>query len=99
MNIYVSNLDFTVTEQDIKTLFSQHGTVNSVKVVTDYNTGKSRGFAFVEMANDTEGQAAIAQLNTHELKNRAISVQVARPKEDRPGKNSFGDSSGGGRKW
>ena len=87
MNIYVSNLDFNVTEQELKKLFAQHGTVNSAKVVTDYNTGKSRGFAFVEMPNDGEGQAAITSLNSQQMNNRAMSVQEARPKEDRSNRN------------
>jgi RNA recognition motif-containing protein len=84
MNLYVSNLDFKVTEEDLKKLFAQHGQVTSVKLITDYNTGASRGFAFIEMQNDAEGEKAISKLNGTELQNRSLSVQQARPKEDKP---------------
>ena len=84
MNLYVSSLDFKVTEEDLRKLFSQYGQVKSAKVITDYNTGQSRGFAFVEMSNEAEGQKAIDKLNNTELNNRNISVQPARPKEDKP---------------
>lgn len=94
MNLYVSNLSFNVTEQDLKNLFSQHGQVSSAKLITDYNSGQSRGFAFVEMANDNEGQTAIDKLNNAELSGRNISVQVARPKEDRPKKNNYPERDG-----
>lgn len=83
MNLYVSNLDFNVKEEDLQKLFSQHGRVNSTKVITDYNTGSSRGFAFVEMPDDAEGQKAIDQLNNSTLNSRSMSVQEARPKEDK----------------
>lgn len=83
MNIYVSNLGFNVTEEDLRKLFSQYGQVSSVKVITDYNTGQSRGFAFIEMPNNGEGEKAISKLNNSDLNNRSISVQVARPKEDK----------------
>ena len=83
MNLYVSNLDFNVKEEDLQKLFSQHGQVSSTKVITDYNTGSSRGFAFVEMPDDAEGQKAIDQLNNSTLNSRNMSVQEARPKEER----------------
>lgn len=89
MNIYVSNLSYQVTEQDLKKLFSQHGEVSSVKVITDFNTGASRGFAFLEMPNDAEGQTAIAKLNGTDFNGRALSAQVAIPKEERKGASSF----------
>ena len=85
MNLYVSNLGYQISEEDLKLVFSQHGTVSSAKLVMDNFSGKSRGFAFVEMPNDTEGQKAIDQLNNSDLKDRKISVQVARPKEERKG--------------
>ena len=94
MNIYVSNLGFDVTEQNLKELFAPHGQVSSVKVITDYNTGVSRGFAFVELANDAEGQTAIDKLNDSDYKSRKISVQVARPKEDRPKKSNYPERDG-----
>ena len=96
MNIYVSRLDFNVTEQDLKKLFAEYGQVSSVKLITDYNTGASRGFAFVEMPNDAEGQKAIDKLNNSELNNQPISVQVARPKEDRPKRKDNPERGGGG---
>ena len=85
MNLYVSNLGYEINEEDLKSLFGQHGTVASAKLVMDNFSGKSRGFAFVEMSNDTEGQKAIDELNNSDVKDRKISVQVARPKEDRKG--------------
>ena len=85
MNLYVSNLGYQISEEDLKLVFSQHGTVSSAKLVMDNFSGKSRGFAFIEMPNDAEGQTAIDQLNNSDLKDRKISVQVARPKEERKG--------------
>ena len=85
MNIYVGNLDFSSTEDSIRTLFEQHGEVTSVKVITDRYTGRSRGFGFVEMSSDDEGRAAIAALDGQELDGRALKVNEARPKTDRGG--------------
>jgi RNA recognition motif-containing protein len=98
MNIYVSNLGFNVTEEDLKKLFSQFGQVGSVKLITDYNTGQSRGFAFVDMPNNSEGEKAIAKLNNSELNSRSISVQVARPKEEKPKRSNFQERNGNN-KW
>jgi len=98
MNIYVSNLGFNVTEEDLKKLFSQFGQVGSVKLITDYNTGQSRGFAFVDMPNNGEGEKAIAKLNNSELNSRSISVQVARPKEEKPKRSNFQERNGNN-KW
>ena len=94
MNLYVSNLGFSVTEKALKDLFSQHGQVSSAKVITDYNTGQSRGFAFVEMPNDAEAEKAISKLNNTDLDSRTISVVVARPKEDKPRKSNFPERDG-----
>jgi RNA recognition motif-containing protein len=94
MNLYVSNLGFSVTEEELKALFTQHGQVSSAKVITDYNSGQSRGFAFVEMPNDEEAQAAINKLNNTDLNSRQISVQVARPKEDKPKRNNYPERDG-----
>jgi RNA recognition motif-containing protein len=94
MNLYVSNLGFNVTEQELKNLFAQHGQVSSVKIITDYNTGQSRGFGFVEMANDSEAEKAMTKLNNTEINNRSISVQVARPKEDKPKKSNYPERDG-----
>ena len=94
MNLYVSNLGFGVTEKALKDLFSQHGQVSSAKVITDYNTGQSRGFAFVEMPNDAEAEKAISKLHNTEVDNRTISVVIARPKEDKPKKNNYPERDG-----
>lgn len=85
MNIYVGNLDFSSTEDSIRALFEQHGEVLSVKLITDRDTGRSRGFAFVEMASDDEGRAAITAVDGHELDGRALKVNEARPKTERSG--------------
>lgn len=79
MNIYVANISFRASEGQLKDLFSQFGEVTSVKIVTDRETGRSRGFGFVEMANDSEGQAAIAQLNGNSFQDRNLVVNEARP--------------------
>lgn len=99
MNIYVSNLGFNVKDEDLKGLFTQHGEVSSAKVIMDNFSGQSRGFAFVEMPNDEEGQKAIDQLNNTELSSRTISVQVARPKEDRKGSYPARNGGGGSRRY
>lgn len=94
MNLYVSNLDFNVNEEDLKKLFSQYGTVGSAKVITDYNSGRSRGFAFVDMPNDSEAQNAITNLNQSEVNSRSISVQTARPKEESPRTSKYPERDG-----
>ena len=83
MNIYVGNLSFDATEDDIQQAFSQFGTVESVNLVTDRETGRPRGFGFVEMPNDGEAKAAIEGLNLKEIAGRAVNVNEARPKRDR----------------
>ena len=80
MNMYVSNLSFHTTDEDLNTLFSQFGSVSSAKVINDRETGRSRGFGFVEMASDDEAKKAIAGLNNKEVEGRAMSVSVAKPK-------------------
>ncbi len=97
-NIFVGNLSFGATEGAIRQLFEQFGTVDRVSVVTDRDTGQARGFGFVEMANNAEGDAAIAELNGRELDGRALNVNEARPKEDRGfgGGGGRGNSGGGG---
>jgi RNA recognition motif-containing protein len=90
VNIFVGNLDYNVTEETVRNLFERYGAVNSARVMTDRETGRSRGFAFVEMPNDTEAGQAIAALNGHNQDGRALNVNEARPKPER----GFG---GGGR--
>ncbi len=83
MNIYVGNLSYTLSESELRDAFADFGEVSSVKVLMDRETGRSRGFGFVEMPNQSEGEAAIAQLNGKELGGRALRVNEARPKERR----------------
>jgi cold-inducible RNA-binding protein len=90
--LYVGGLPYSTTEQQLTELFSQHGAVQSVKVITDRFTGQSRGFAFVEMATSEEAQKAIAALHGSELGGRTLVVNEARPQE----KRSFGGGGGGG---
>ena len=94
MNLYVSKLNPNLSEQDLTKLFSEYGKLQSVKVITDYNTGISRGFAFVEFANEADGQNAIKNLHNTEVSGQAISVEVARPKEDRPKGKTFQGKDG-----
>jgi RNA recognition motif-containing protein len=93
-NIYVGNLSFEATEESVRTLFEAYGTVGRVNIVTDRDTGQPRGFGFVEMANDGEGEKAIAAVNGTELGGRALNVNEARPKAERSG----GGGGGFGRK-
>ena len=83
--IFVGNLDFGVTEESVRSLFETHGAVERVTIVTDRDTGRSRGFAFVEMANAGEADQAIAALNGTNLGGRALNVNEARPKTERGG--------------
>lgn len=90
-NIYVGNLPRTATEAALKDLFSQHGTVLSVKLIKDKFTGDLRGFAFVEMPNDDEAQAAMDALNGQSFENNTLRINEARPQEQRPRTGGFGD--------
>lgn len=94
MNIYISNLDQSVTKETLTDLFKQYGDVKSAEVVLDVFTGRPRGFAYVEMPNDEEAEQAIAQLNNYELRDRAISVQVAQPKTEHKGSYPVGSGFG-----
>jgi|SRR6476469_5396994 len=94
MNIYITNLDQTVTKETLNDLFKQHGEVKTTEVVLDAFTGKPRGFAYVEMPNDTEAEQAIAQLNHYALHERTIEVQVAQPKPEHKGSYPVGNSFG-----
>lgn len=89
-NIYVGNLSFDATEESVRALFEAYGTVSRVNIVTDRDTGQPRGFGFVEMANDGEGEKAIAAVNGTELGGRALNVNEARPKAERSGGGGFG---------
>lgn len=94
MKLYVGNLSFQTLSEDLQQLFSQAGTVESVNVIEDRDTGRSRGFAFVEMASTEEGNAAIQQFNGYDLAGRSLTVNEAKAREDRGGGRS---SFGGGR--
>jgi cold-inducible RNA-binding protein len=95
-NIFVGNLSFGATEEAVRALFEAYGTVDRVNVVTDRETGRARGFGFVEMSNDAESEKAIAGLNGRELDGRALNVNEARPKEDRGGGGGGFRKGGGG---
>jgi RNA recognition motif-containing protein len=97
MKLYVGNLSFKCTEQDLQTLFAQHGDVTSAQLVMDRETGRPRGFGFVEMANDEQAKAAIAALHGQNFQGRDLTVNEARPKESRGGGGGFGGGGGGGR--
>jgi len=99
-NIFVGNLDFGATETSVRSLFEPYGQVDRVNVVTDRETGRSRGFAFVEMADGAEAERAIAALNGMQLDGRALNVNEARPKPaggGGGGGRGFGGGGGGGR--
>lgn len=96
MNIYVANLSWGTSSDSLQDLFSQFGEVTSANIITDRETGRSRGFGFVDMPNDDEGKKAIEELNETEFEGKNISVNVARPKTERPaGGGSRGGSRGG----
>ena len=90
--LFVGNLTFTTTEDDLRNLFGPTGTIVDVKVVTDRETGRSRGFAFVEMNSAAEATEAIAQLNGRDFEGRTIKVNVARPKEKNSNSRSFSNN-------
>lgn len=96
MNIYVGNLPWGITEDDLRTAFGAFGEVSSVNVIKDKFSGQSKGFGFVEMPSKAEGQAAIDSLNGKDLKGRAISVNEARPRTDGPRGGGGGGRPGGG---
>ena len=93
--LYVGNLPFASTAQDLEALFGQVGTVSVVEIIFDKFTGRSRGFAFVTMANGDEAQKAVEKFHGHELEGRALAVNIARPREERAPR-TFGDGGGGG---
>lgn len=101
-NLFIGSLAYATTDDTLKAFFEEIGEVTSARVVTDRETGRSRGFGFVEYADEANNQKAVDQLNGKELDGRAINVSLARPKEDRPrrdndnGGRSFGGNGGGG---
>lgn len=97
MKLYVGNLSYSTGENELRDLFSQHGTVTSVAVITDRDTGRSKGFGFVEYANDAEAQAAVSALNGKDMAGRSLTVSEARPRgEGGGGGGNRGGGYGGG---
>lgn len=94
--LYVGNLSYNTTGSDLEQLFAQHGTVQSAEVIADRDTGRSKGFGFVQMGSDQEAQAAIAALNGQEHDGRQLTVNEAKPREDRPRGGGGGGGFGGG---
>jgi cold-inducible RNA-binding protein len=94
VKLYVGNLSFNTTEDQLRTLFAQAGTVKSVQLIKDRDSGQSKGFAFVEMSTQAEAEQAIKTFNGYSLDNREIKVNPARPKED-TGRGGFGGNRGG----
>ena len=94
MKLYVGNLTYGITDATLEQMFAPHGAVKSAQVVMDRDTGRSKGFGFVEMTNDNEARAAIAALSGQQVEGRALTVNEARPRENRPG---GGGGGGGGR--
>ncbi|MGH9481084.1 MAG: RNA recognition motif domain-containing protein [Terriglobales bacterium] len=93
-NIFVGNLSFQTTEADLRTAFEQYGAVSRVSIMTDRDTGRSRGFAFVEMNDDQQGDAAISALNGKDVDGRTLNVNVARPRQERTGGGGRGGYGG-----
>jgi RNA recognition motif-containing protein len=96
LNIYVGNLSYDATERDLEQSFAAYGTVTSARIAMDRDTGRARGFGFVDMPNQTEAEAAIAALNGSQMMGRTLTVNEARPREDRGGGGRGGYGGGGG---
>lgn len=94
-NLFIGSLAYATTDDGLKAFFEQIGTVTSARVITDRDSGRSKGFGFVQFENEDDNQKAIDQLDGKELDGRTISVSMARPKEDRP-RREFGGDNGGG---
>ena len=96
MNIYVGNLSWSMTDDDLSNLFSQYGTVTSAKILKEKNTGRSKGFGFVEMEDDEAAKAAIAALNETEVQGRKLIVNESQPRQEGSGGGGYKKSGGGG---
>ncbi|MCU0639470.1 MAG: RNA-binding protein [Candidatus Krumholzibacteria bacterium] len=94
MKIYVGNMSFDSSEEDLRKLFEAHGTVESVNIITDRDTGRPKGFGFVEMSNDTEAKAAIEALNGKDFGGRSLNVNEARPRTEGPRRSGGGGGGG-----
>lgn len=98
MNIYVGNLPYTATEDELNAMFSEHGPVSRVNIINDRETGRSKGFGFVEMENKADGEDAIKALDGASMGGRNLRINEARPREDRP-RGGPGGGGGGGRRF
>ncbi len=96
--LYVGNLPYSTTEDELRSLFGQAGTVTSVTLIKDRDTGQSKGFAFVEMSTQVEAEKAISMLNGHSMGQRELTVSIAHPREERGGGYGGGGGRGGGRR-
>lgn len=96
MDIYVGNIPYDLSDDELNSIFGAHGEVTSAKVIIDRETGRSKGFAFVTMANEDEANAAVDALNGAEIGGRPAKVNIARPREERPPRRDFGGGGGGG---
>ena len=96
MNIFVAGLSYQINEADLKELFEEYGAVSSAKIITDRDSGRSKGFGFVEMDDEAEGQRAIEELNDAEFDGRTLAVSVARPRTERPQCGGGYNRGGGG---
>jgi RNA recognition motif-containing protein len=97
VKLYVGNLSYTTSEDELRTLFAQAGNVTSVAVIKDRDTGSSKGFAFVEMTTQAEAQTAISMFHNYQLSERPLTVNMARPREERSGSGGYRSSGSGGR--
>ena len=97
--LFVGNLSFDVANSDLEEMFAAHGSVRSAQIITDRDTGRSKGFGFVEMSADGEATAAISALNGRDFKGRALTVNEAKPREDRGGNRSYGDGGNSSRRY
>ena len=97
--LYVGNLSYDVTSADLNSMFTPHGTVSSADIIQDRETGRSKGFGFVQMGSDKEAQAAIGALNGQDHGGRALTVNEAKPREDRPRTGGGGGGGGGNKRY
>lgn len=96
MNLYISNLSYNVTDEDLKELFADYGEILSARVIMDRETGRSRGFGFVELQDDELAKKAIEELNQATYEEKVINISEARPREERPARSNFGGGNRGG---
>ena len=99
MNIYVGNLSYNLTEEDLRAMFTEYGEASSAKLIMDRYTGQSKGFGFVEMSDDSAAQKAIDELNGRDFSGRSLTVNKARPREERPRGGMRGNYGGGGNRY